>query len=280
MKKEFPISKTIKERYSARTFTDKKITAETKELIFDYAKKLENPLGPGIRIQWLEKETAPNGEKLGTYGIIKGASNFLGVTVPNEPYAMEALGYEFEELVLYITSLSLGTCWMGGTFDRNSFTSALTIEENELFPIISPIGYPTEKKRMGEKLFRRTINADNRRPASELFLKEDFKTPLSENEIGKYKDALENLRLAPSAVNGQPWRVVYKDGAFHFFEKHTMKGENGVVDMQRIDLGIGICHFHLTAMDQNLNGSFVRDDNHGIAVPADTTYIISWKTEQ
>ncbi len=273
---DFNLKEVVEKRYSVRTFNDRPIDPEVKEMVLQYAERLNNPLGPHIRVQWLEKETAQGGEKLGTYGIIKGAKNFLGVTVPNEPFAMEALGYEFEMLVLYATSLSLGTCWMGGTFDKNAFTSALTIEKNELFPIISPIGYPTEKKRMGERVFRRSLNADNRIPGEKLFFKNDFATPMTDEDMGEYREALEMVRQAPSAVNAQPWRIVWKDGAFHFFEKHTMKSE-GPIDMQRIDLGIAACHFQLCAQELGLSGEFVRLDDTEIDAPADTTYIVSWR---
>ncbi len=32
-------------------------------------------------------------------------------------------------------------------------------------------------------------------------------------------EILEMVRWAPSAVNKQPWRIVYKDGTYHFYEK-------------------------------------------------------------
>ena len=97
------------------------ILISVKEQILAYAESLHNPLGPKMKLQFIEKNLAPNGEKLGTYGIIKGASMYVGVTIPKEEYALEALGYEFEQLVLYATSLGLGTCWLGGTFNRSAF---------------------------------------------------------------------------------------------------------------------------------------------------------------
>lgn len=115
------------------------------------------------------KELAPNGDKLGTYGIIKGAKSYLGVTVPKEEYAPEAVGYEFEQLVLYATSLGLGTCWLGGTFNRSAFASAMEIAEGDSFPILSPISYPASPKSLTEQVMRKSIKADGRRPWKELF---------------------------------------------------------------------------------------------------------------
>ena len=54
-------------------------------------------------------------------GIIKGAKDFLAITVKDEAFAMEAVGYQFENLVLYATDMGLGTVWLAGTFSRKDF---------------------------------------------------------------------------------------------------------------------------------------------------------------
>lgn len=127
-------------------------------------------------------------------------------------------------------------------------------------------------------MFRRALKADGRRPWSELFFRADFKHPLSKEDAGDYAFSLEMLRLAPSATNSQPWRVLITDEAIHFFEKHSLGGESVGVDMQRIDVGIGICHFHLAAVERNLSGRIERrlSDLATVAVPQGLTYIASW----
>lgn len=278
----FSVNETVKQRYSVRTYDSRPISEEVKTMILSYAASLDNPLGPHTRFQFIETTASANGEKLGTYGIIKGANLYLGSTIPNQEGAMEALGYEFEQLVLYLTSLGLGTCWLGGTFNRSALANAMDIRDGELFPILSPVGYPATKKRIGESLFRRTLKADQRLPWEKLFFAQSFSTPLTKDASGAYQFPLEMLRLAPSAVNKQPWRVVMTDDAFHFFEQRTMGGEAGAIDMQRIDVGIGICHFHLAAMEQGLKGHFAKIDPTklaGLAIPANTSYIASWTAE-
>lgn len=274
----FSVKDAVTKRYSVRTYDKRAIDKDVKEKILSYAERLQNPLGPRMRVQFIEKETAANGEKLGTYGIIKGATTYLGVTITDEEYAPEALGYDFEQLVLYATSLGLGTCWLGGTFNRSAFTAAMEIREGEIFPILSPIGYPAEKRSFTEQIMRRSIKADGRLPWKELFFKKDFAASLNQEDAGEYQYPLEMLRLAPSAVNKQPWRVVVTDEAVHFFEKHTLGAEPGGADMQRIDVGIGICHFHLAAIERNMTGRFVRCVPQ-FEIPAGITYIASWIKE-
>ena len=87
------------------------------------------------------------------------------------------------------------------------------------------------------------------------------------------------LRLAPSATNAQPWRVVKKQNAYHFFETHKKNASEEEKMIKKVDLGIALSHFHQTAMEQGLVGQFKKMDNTGINIPENTTYIISWEME-
>lgn len=270
------IEQIIRKRYSVRTYEKKPVEADVRQQVMEYAETVSNPFGPKVRFKWLDKGAPENG-KLGTYGIIKGADLYIGTAVPKDPHAMEALGYEMEKLVLYMTGLGLGTCWLGGTFNRSAFAEAMELAENELFTIVSPVGYPAEKKSLMEKIMRMGSKGDHRMGWEELFFINDFSTPLTKEEAGEYELPLEMVRLAPSAVNRQPWRIVMKDGAFHFFEKHTREDEvPGEIDMHRIDVGIALCHFHMTAEEKGLKGHFGKADVSEIEPAGNMTYITSW----
>ena len=272
-KLDFNLKDAVSRRYSMRTFTSKEVSVETRQKILDYAEKLSNPFGPKIRIKFIEKQTSAEGEKLGTYGIIKNAKLFLGVAVKNLPGAQEGLGYEFEQLVLYMTSLWLGTCWIGGTFDRGAFAEAMKPEADEIFTIICPVGYGTGKKRFFEKIMRLNLKADSRLPWNKLFFKGDFENPLSAGDCPDYEEALELLRQAPSAVNKQPWRDVFDGKAFHFYEKHSMPAAENF-DIQRV-MGIAFNHFELAAQEKGLAGHFEKLAP-AIQAPENTEYITSW----
>ena len=62
---------------------------------------------------------------------------------------------------------------------------------------------------------------------------------------------------------------------FHFFENKMTGGEAIGFDMQRIDVGIAISHFHLAVEEKELAGHFERKAPD-IAIPAGMTYIVSW----
>ena len=270
----FNLIDAVNNRYSMRTFKSDTVNAETRQKILNYAEKIINPFGPKIRIKFIEKRTSANGEKLGTYGIIKNANLFLGVAIKKVEGAQEALGYEFEQLVLYMTSLGLGTCWIGGTFVKGAFAEAMKPEADEIFTIICPVGYGTGRKRFFEKIMRANLKADSRLSWDKLFFKNDFATSLQASDCPDYEEALELVRQAPSAVNKQPWRVVFDGKAFHFYEKHSMPAAEKF-DIQRVDMGIAFNHFELAAQEKGLAGHFEKLAP-AIQAPENTEYITSW----
>lgn len=279
MKLSIPVEETIKKRRSVRTYEDKPLSAEDQEKLMDYAAHLNNPFGVKVNFHIAEKGLSAKGEKLGTYGVIKGASSFLGVSVPKVEFGGEAAGYEFENLILYATYLGLGTVWLAATFSRKSFEAAMQIPKNDLFPAISPVGYPADKKSLTESVMRKTLKADHRKPWNTFFYKNNFSTPLSEAESGDYAVPLAMLRLAPSSSNGQPVRVLKEKNIYHFFETHSAKLSPEEVFTKKVDLGIGLAHFHQTALERNLSGKFVKLSLQGIDIPENMYYSISWICE-
>ena len=64
---------------------------------------------------------------------------------------------------------------------------------------------------------------------------------------------LEPARLAPSAVNRQPWYFTVKDKEILVFAKKTNPIAGAVFgDMPRFDLGIVLCHLWLSAMQEKM----------------------------
>ncbi|MBC3796383.1 nitroreductase family protein [Acetobacterium tundrae] len=276
MKMDFSIEETVKARQSVRTYQNRPLTAADQDKISTYIAGLSNPFAIDVNFHLLENTASADGEKLGTYGVIKGATNYVGVSVAPGELGLEALGYSFEQLVLYCTSLGLGTCWLGGTFDRSGFSAAMKLKTGDLFPVISPIGYPAGKKRVLESVARWAAKSDHRREWNEIFYADDFAHPLTPTAAGDYAFPLEMLRRAPSAVNKQPWRIVQDQNAYHFYEVRPTKESKLGIDIQRTDVGIGACHFHLAAMESDLPGKFEKLEDPGIQATDPVNYLFSW----
>ena len=120
------------------------------------------------------------------------------------------------------------------------------------------------------------VKADSRVPFPSLFFDGGFDKPLAPEQAGALAQPLELIRWAPSAVNKQPWRAVAAESAVHFYLKHA-KGfvSDAVGDMQKIDMGIALCHFALAAEEIGLNIQFSINDP-GIVTEPDTEYIASY----
>lgn len=242
------ISEAIKKRRSVRTFDGTKLRGEDARAILEFAEKADNPYG--IPISWKLFDA-------GKYGlsspVIVGTDSFITGKMRRVPHAEEAFGYSFEKIVLFAESIGVGTTWIAGTMNRAAFERALELEPGEVMPCISPVGYPAKKMSFREKMMRKGIKADTRSDFQELFFDGGFETPLTKEKAGAFKDALSAVRLAPSAVNKQPWRVVVQGGKVHFYEK---QGKGYVStdgwDIQKIDMGIALCHFELIARERGL----------------------------
>lgn len=275
----FPLKETVENRKSIRTYLEKPVSEEDKEKIRNFISYLETapcPFDAKIRINLFDTGKELDLRKTGTYGVIKNATTYLGICAEEKENSMETVGYIFEKLVLYAQSIGLGTCWLGGTFNKSEFASAMGITEDEFFPIASPLGYPAPKNHTINKIMRMAIKADSRKPWSELFFDGSFSVPLTKENAKDFAYALEMVRLAPSAANKQPWRIVKDGNSFHFFEKKDMPPS--AHDMQRLDIGIAGCHFELAAKEKNLSGRLTRLDSAPLSENG-MIYVFSWISE-
>ena len=248
------VKKAVQDRVSIRSYEERSLAKEDKSKLMDFNASLTNPFGVDVKVQYISKDKGAEDVQLGTYGTIRGAKDFLAITVKDQPYAMEAVGYQFENLVLYATDMGLGTVWLAGTFNRKDFKSVIEISDEDLFPCICPVGYPGQKRSFIEKITRASLGSKKRKEWDKLFFLDDFSKSLTKEDAGRYTDALDMLRLAPSATNAQPWAVVKEGDKFHFFCNYKNSINNDVKKIKHLDLGIALSHFHQTAMSDGLNG--------------------------
>lgn len=272
------VKETIKRRVSTRSYEEKSLTKKDKRKLIDFNASLTNPFGVDVKVQYISKDKGAEGVQLGTYGTIRGAKDFLAITVKDQPYAMEAVGYQFENLVLYATDMGLGTVWLAGTFNRKDFKNVIEISDEDLFPCICPVGYPGQKRSFIEKITRVSLGSKKRKEWDKLFFLDDFSKSLTKEDAGRYTDALDMLRLAPSATNAQPWAVVKEGDKFHFFCNYKNSINNDIKKIKHLDLGIALSHFHQTAMSDGLNGKLEVTDID-FDVPENMHYIITYMAE-
>ena len=258
----------IKSRRSVRTFDARPLEKDDLDALTNYANDCENPYG--IKIEWEIKNAAE--AKLSS-PVIVGESFYIAGKVAPVDGCAEAFGYEFEKILLYALSRGVGSVMIAGTLDRQAFERAFGVGEGEIMPCVSPLGYTAEKMSLRETLMRKGTGADRRLPFEEIFFDSSFDAPFKESAAGALQGALAVVRLSPSAVNKQPWRVVIQNDRVHFFEKGAKSAKNGF-DIHKVDLGIALCHFETAARESGLDVTFERRDP-GID-PRDCEYIATY----
>ncbi|MBQ9160175.1 MAG: hypothetical protein IJ672_03450 [Methanobrevibacter sp.] len=236
----------IKSRKSVRTFNGEKITPEDKEKLLNYTKTIKNPYNIPVEFMLLDREKYNLSSP-----VIKGEDTYIAAKVSRVKHCEEAYGYSFEKLILYAWSLGIGTTWIGGTLNRPLFENAANTKDDEYMMIVTPIGYPSKTQSEVDAKLRESVHGNERLPSSKLFFDKDFNTPLDFSE-----DCLDAVRWAPSAANRQPWRIVKDNDDYHFYLEHTPGYPSGVGwDVQKIDLGIAICHLMFIK-----DGKFIIDE--------------------
>jgi len=286
------IAALVDARYSCRTYRDEPIARELRDELAGFLGS--HAAGPfGSRARFRVVAAAPDDpralRRLGTYGFIKGATGFLVGALPRGPRDCEDYGYLVEQAILYATGLGLQSCWLGGTFTKSSFARRLGgLARGELMPAVVALGYPADD---GTQRIREREAGSRRLPASSLFFDGAFDRPFTPDGAGPGDGAdlgaiLEAVRMAPSATNKQPWRLVRRDADWHFYLQRSKGYGKGspvfallrLADLQRVDLGIAACHFDLVGHERGLRGRWLLDEPPGVRPPEPgIEYVATWR---
>jgi len=282
----------MRRRYSCRTYDGKLLEPVVMaELAAVAGGQVAGPFGSQPRISLVSASDGDRGglRRIGTYGFISKPAVYLaGIARHADGVgALEDVGYVLERAVLSATGLGLGTVWLGGTFTKGRFRRQLKLDGDESLPAVIALGYPAERARSADAVIRRGASADRRLPWHELFFEVSdddglFDLPLTREASGRYSTALEMVQLGPSASNKQPWRVVREASLWHLYLRRTpgYRRRNrlvGVADMQRLDLGIAMCHFELACRHLGIVGRWVFKDPSLPLPDALTCYVASWR---
>lgn len=277
---------TIKNRYSCRTYLKTSIPDEISDkLAHMLANQKEGPLGSLARFMLITANPDdPDALKnMRTYGFIKNPTAFILGSVQSAANDLEDYGFLLEEIILYATQLGIGTCWLGGTFHYGNFAKKMALAENESLPAVAAAGLTADQRSIQDLLVRRQADGNHRKTWNKLFFDGSFRMPLSEENAGPYATVLEMVRIAPSASNKQPWRIL-KDGVdWHFYLQRTPgyppPAPVKIADLQRIDMGIAMCHFADAAAALGLSGLW-KNARPAHSLPDSlTSYVITWHTQ-
>ena len=198
------LNEMIYHRKSCRSFTNIPVDAAVIEKIKAFPMKA---LYPDIKVHW---DIVPRNQ---VKCICPWTTPQL-ITIYSEEAEgyLENIGFMFQQMDLYLQTLGLGVCWLGmGRMNPKTTTEV----EGMKFVIMLAFGHPK-----GDQL-RRDGKGFKRKPMEQITDKSDPR--------------LEAARLAPSAVNSQPWYFTHEGDSLHVW--CSKKGS-------RLDAGIALAHLY------------------------------------
>ena len=251
-----------KKRFSCRTFDGEGIEEQKLNDIKNIFNK-ENKKFDFFRAGIVDKKILKQKKffTTGTYGMFKGDRDYVvGILKYKQPLDWVKYGYLMENIIIFLTEKGFNTCWIGGVFDRRGFGGEIGIKDDERVPAVIPFGYCGKKRTLRDKIVRWSAQGDKRKPFEKLFFIEEDDNSINKNLI---KSILENVRIAPSASNKQPWRIFYRNKRFDLYLKRDKLYSKLIPssDLQMIDMGIAAYHLEQSAMEKGFKGKWVKEKN-------------------
>lgn len=212
-------------RKSVRKYREDPVEERIRNQILTFG---QDALGvrPDIRIKWKIYRESDHNVK----GLFQVKAPFYAVLYSEvcEDSFLHA-GCLMQQLVLYLHTLGIGSCYQGGARLRET-----DAEEGMERMMILAFGYPAESLERGRSDFKRM---------------ELGKLVKANIPLGRvHRTLLEPARLAPSALNQQPWRFVVTENRIHLFIRRPgIVGYEKQLNKNLFNAGIVLAHMLIAA---------------------------------
>lgn len=239
----------IQARRSVRRYASREVEPEKLDRIRDHIGRIR-PLVPEHDLCWSVERITGSSERLGavlgSYASIISAPYVIVPTTTEGPATLLDFGFRVEQLVVTITALGLGSCWLGALTHEERAKTRFGIEPARRLPAVIVVGYPATGivGRVANTVYRGVTGAPRQLDFARFAYRGTHGEPAE--LTGIEAQVLDSLRRAPSAGNARPWRVVLRDGrltlcvdtAAGFYRRYR-------VDYPSLDSGIGMAHVTL-----------------------------------
>ncbi|AMP20101.1 hypothetical protein AZF37_01930 [endosymbiont 'TC1' of Trimyema compressum] len=233
----------IFKRQSIRKYEDRPVEEDVLQTIKKYIETIE-PLIPGIEVKMtIVDRTLFN--KIAKGKFIVSAPHYIVITSEEKEGSYLNAGYMGEQAVLHLTKLGIGSCWLGGAREQKDINYTLP------YTIAIAFGYGRES------IERENLEGINRKEISSW---------ASGETASFYSLLLECVRIAPSAMNNQPWICQVSNDKIRWFKKKSNIFKKIFLEnLNDVDMGIAFCHFVIAAEAENRLVTFEKEDLiHGI----------------
>ena len=187
----------------------------------------------------------------GYQGVMIEAPNYLVLLSEKHPQYIENAGYVGERAILKARDLGIDSCWVSYT-DEKMVKNVLGIESDMEVVALIALGYPGAAKKVegtaktGENYSKTKVstgNSGSERISLEEMVYIDKWGNTATPEVLEERallDAFSYARMAPSALNKQPWRFIV-DGGRVVLAIDNADYEGSYIN--RIDAGIVMLYF-------------------------------------
>ncbi len=227
----------IRIRRSVRKYRMQPLAQEKLNHLNDFMQKV-TPYRKDIRVEYRILNTAEREELLSGWFGVK-APHYLLLFSEQKPEYLINAGYLMEQIVLYLTSHGIGTCYQGLLKADSSLT-----EDNKLV-YVTAIAFGTPTVSMEE------MRGSRKRLAEEAVI------VYKEEPQEAVRELLCDTLLAPSGMNAQPWRVVAYHNRLHLFCRKGRLFREVLSDMQLLDMGIFMATLKLAAEERWIDVHYV-----------------------
>lgn len=213
------LSDTVYKRKSVRKYVDKPVDNGTLKKILDFCAEAK-PLYHDVAVRF---------EIVGKENVLClfpwRPEHYLAVFSEEKDGYLENAGFLLQQADLFIQSMGLGSCWLG----LSKTDSEIKNRSGGLrFVIMLCFGYPAEE-------FRKDVSEFKRKPLEKISDTPDAR--------------LEPARLAPSAVNTQPWYYTHSGNVLNVYRNTKALRHLFLKKLNRIDTGIGLAHMYAANTD-------------------------------
>lgn len=240
----------ITKRKSIRKYEDEPLDNDALNEILEFAGKAKR-LDKEIRT---EINIIPRDEV--TLFLPVKSPHYLMFSSEEKECYLENAGFILQQIDLFLSSKGYGSCYVG-----MAFPSKEAKRMSELgYIIVLAFGRPAEPLHRTETSQFRRKELPEIADASELIEDVDC--------FDMTADIIDSVRLAPSATNSQPWFLITDKRRLDFFcEKPNLIKAIGYKKMNRIDMGIALCHCAIAAEHFGKAWKFAREEEEASKCP-------------
>jgi nitroreductase len=262
----------ILNRNSVRRYREMPLSKQNLARI-DHIISRVTPLVPQNRFTVMRRDVL-SGEDLiaamGGYGRILTPPHFLTPYIIGERYPLVDLGFRMEQIAVQMVQMGISMCFIGCLGRETDIRIRFRLLRDARIAAFLIFGYPalTVSDRTINAVLRRRQHSNTKLATDRIFYNETFEYPQAPPEY--LVNIIEAGRLAPSANNAQPWRLLrHNQHLYLFIRKENPRYGNKIPHQEYRFFDAGTCmgNMMLAMKALDIKGQWVLLEEDDPAIP-------------